>query len=114
MSNPNKARGTRWETAVTRFLRDQGIYAYKPRQEGARDVGDIHAPPFVLQAKDWKDVTGALREGVEGARVQKLNAGLPFGAAVVKRARKPVGEAYVVIRLTDLPELIKMLTDDDA
>ncbi len=114
MSNPRKAKGTRWETAVTRYLRDQGIYAYKPRQEGYRDVGDIHAPPFVLQAKDWKDVVSALREGTDGARLQAHHAGLPFGAAVIKRARKPVGDAYVVLRLADLPDLIRALTQGDA
>lgn len=109
MSNPQKAKGTRWETAVYRFLQDAGIFAYKPRQEGFRDVGDIHAPPFVLQAKDWKDVTGALREGVDGAAVQKIHADMPYGAAVVKRARRPVEDAYVVIRLGDLPDLIRAL-----
>lgn len=107
MSNPQKAKGTRWETAVTRFLREAGLYAYKPRQEGFRDVGDIHAPPFTLQAKDWKDLAGALREGSDGARAQRANAGLPFGAAVIKRARRPVEDAYVVIRLGDFPALVR-------
>lgn len=111
MSNPQKAKGTRWETAVTRFLKDAGIFAYKPRQEGARDVGDIHAPPFVLQAKDYRDVVTGIREGVEGVREQRLHAGMPFGAAVVKRARKPVEDAYVVIRLGDLPDLIRALVE---
>lgn len=109
MSNPQKAKGTRWETAVVRFLRDRGLYAYKPRQEGFRDVGDIHVPPFVLQAKDWKDVLGALREGTDGARVQRVNAGLPYGAAVIKRARRPIEDAYVVIRLGDFPDLVRDL-----
>lgn len=113
MANPQKSKGTRWETAVYRFLQNAGIFAYKPRQEGWKDVGDIHAPPFTLQAKDWKDVTSALREGVEGARVQKAHADLPFGAAVVKRARKPVEDAYVVIRLGDLPDLIRALTEKE-
>jgi len=109
VSNPRKAKGTRWETAVTRFLRDHGVFAYKPRQEGFRDVGDVHAPPFALQAKDWKDVVSALREGTDGARVQAVHAGLPFGAAVVKRARKPVEDAYLVLRLGDLPALIEAI-----
>src|SRR5690606_10543974 len=100
-------------TAVYRFLQDAGVFAYKPRQEGFRDVGDVHAPPFVLQAKDWKDVVSALREGTDGARVQRVNAGMPFGAAVVKRARKPVEDAYVVMRLGDLPDLIRALTESE-
>lgn len=111
MSNPQKAKGTRWETAVTNYLRDSGLFAYKPRPEGFRDIGDIHAPPFVLQAKDWKDVVSALREGTDGVRLQRVHAGLPFGAAVVKRARKPVEDAYLVMRLGDLPELVRALTN---
>lgn len=114
MSNPQKAKGTRWETAVTRFLRDAGLYAYKPRQEGFRDVGDIHVPPFALQAKDWKDVVGALREGTDGARVQRGHAGLPFGAAVIKRARRPIEDAYVVVRLGDFPDLVRAVTRGEA
>lgn len=114
MANPQKAKGTRWETAVTRFLRDAGLYAYKPRQEGFRDVGDIHVPPFTLQAKDWKDVLAALREGTDGARVQRVNAGLPYGAAVIKRARRPVEDAYVVIRLGDFPGLVRALLAVEA
>ncbi|MGZ0151854.1 hypothetical protein ACXJJ3_32680 [Kribbella sp. WER1] len=109
MSNPNKEKGTRWETAVERFLLDNGIKAYKPRQAGFLDKGDIIASPFTLQAKDWRDVTSALREGVAGAQVQKVNSGEPFAAAVVKRARKPVEESYLVMRLADLPELIRAL-----
>lgn len=111
MSNPQKAKGTRWETAVVEFLR--GVLGrrrvYKPRAEGFRDVGDIHAPPFVLQAKDWRDVTGALREGLAGAVVQAEHAEYPFGAAVVKRARKPVGDAYFVMRLEDAARLMDRL-----
>jgi len=114
MSNPQKAKGTRWETAVTRFLRDAGLYAYKPRQEGFRDVGDIHVPPFTLQAKDWKDLAGALREGTDGARAQRIHAGLPFGAAVIKRARRPVEDAYVVVRLGDFPDLVRALIAAEA
>lgn len=113
MSSPQKAKGTRWETAVTRYLRDQGVTAHKPRQEGHQDIGDIHAAGlFALQAKDWRDVVSALREGTAGAQVQKVHAGLPFGAAVVKRARKPVEDAYLVLRLADLPELIRAITGE--
>lgn len=113
MSNPRKAKGTRWETTVTRYLRDAGLLAYKPRQEGFRDVGDVHVPPFVLQAKDWTDVVSALRAGTEGVRLQKIHADMPFGAAVIKRARKPVEDAYLVMRLGDLPDLIRALTEHE-
>ena len=107
MSNPAKAKGTRWETAVQRFLEEAGIFAYKPRQAGRDDIGDVHAPPFVIQAKDYRDILAGLREGVEGVRVQRIHAKMPFGVAVVKRARKPVADAYVVLRLGDFPDLVR-------
>lgn len=113
MSNPAKAKGTRWETAVVDFLRASGIRAYRPAQEGYRDVGDIHGvSPFVIQCKDWRDVLAALREGVDGAQLQARNAGETYGVAVVKRARKPAGEAYAVLRLEDLATLILQLREE--
>lgn len=115
MANPAKRKGTAWETAVVRYLRDAGLYAIKPRQEGTRDVGDIHVAGLVtLQAKAYADMTTGIREGVEGVRVQRLHAGLPFGFAVVKRPRKPTEDAYVVMRLADLPDLVRALTAAEA
>lgn len=119
MSNPRKAKGTRWETAVTRALNAfwggrHGLKAYKPRQEGFRDVGDIHASPFVIQAKDWKDVVGALREGLDGAEKQKRNAGEPYGVATIKRARRPVGDAYAVMTLETFARLVLRIRTAEA
>lgn len=114
MTNPQKAKGTAFETAIYRFLQGAGLFAYKPRQEGPRDVGDVHVPPFVIQAKNYKDIVSGLREGVEGVRVQKGHAGMPFGVAVVKRPRKPIEDAYVVMRLGDFPDLVRALTTPQA
>lgn len=102
-----KRKGTRWESDVVAHLKTLGIRAYRPAQTGFKDVGDVHGvSPFVIQAKDWADVTSALREGVDGARVQAENAGERYGVAVVKRARKPVGSAYVVMTLDDWARLL--------
>lgn len=114
MSNPQKAKGTAFETAIRRFLEDAGLFAYMPRQMGAADVGDVHVPPFVLQAKNYKDIPTALRAGVDGVQVQKRHARMPFGAAVIKRPRKPIEEAYVVMRLGDFPELVRAVTAPQA
>lgn len=114
MANPAKAKGTAFETAIYRFLQDAGLFAYKPRQEGHKDIGDVHVPPFVIQAKNYKDIPAALRAGVEGAAIQKRNARMPFGVAVIKRARKPIEEAYVVMRLGDFPELVRAVQGSQA
>lgn len=114
------AKGTRWESAVRDFLNAVfggrwGLKVYRPRQSGFRDEGDLHGvSPFVLQAKDWRDVVSALREGVNGAVVQAEHAGEPYGVAVVKRARRPVGDAYAVLRLSDLARVIVRLRRAEA
>ena len=119
MSNPNKAKGTRWETDVVNYLREiGGLHVVKPRQEGAQDIGDIHVYNYrgitVIQAKNWASWESAIREGLDGAVKQAAalshTAPLgtePFPVAVVKRARKSTGEAYVVTRLEDFVELLK-------
>jgi hypothetical protein len=110
VTNANKAKGTRWELAIRRFLREHGIDAFKPYEEGHEDAGDIHGvDPFVLQAKDWRAVTDALREGLDGAERQAIVAGRDYGAAVVKRARRPVGSAYVVMTLDTFVALLRRL-----
>lgn len=116
MSNAAKAKGTRWETTVLAHLRTVFPRAYKPRQEGFEDIGDIHAGRLVVQAKDWRSWEAAIREGLDGAVRQAATwatstrstgtAGEPIGVAVVKRARRPVGEAYAVLRLDDLLRLL--------
>lgn len=105
-----KRKGTKWEVDVRDFFKAKGINAYRPAQEGFKDVGDIHGvDPFVIQCKDWKDWQAAIRDGLDGAQKQARNAGLPFGVCIVKRARKPVSEAYVVMRLEDFAEVVQRL-----
>lgn len=108
----NKAKGTKWEVQVREFFKANGINAYRPAQEGYKDTGDIHGvDPFTVQAKDWRDWQSAIREGLDGAQVQKVNAGNEFGVAVVKRARRPASEAYVVMRLADFTTIVNRLRE---
>lgn len=114
VSNPRKAKGTRWERDVIAFLRQTFPRAYKPQQEGFEDVGDIHADRAVVQAKDWADWQSAIRVGLDGAVRQAAawdaRVGVPgysVPVAVVKRARRPVGDAYAVMRLEDFVALLE-------
>ncbi|MBP2323323.1 hypothetical protein JOF56_003708 [Kibdelosporangium banguiense] len=98
MSNPNKARGDRWERSVLDFLREVfGRAAIRPRQEGHIDVGDVHLSPWALQLKDEAshNFSGYLND----AEKQAAAAGEPFAAAVVKRRRYSVDRGYVVMTL---------------
>lgn len=106
----NKAKGTRWEVAVRDYLNaapNGNINAYRPAQEGFRDTGDLHGVPFfAVQCKDWREVMSAIREGLDGVQKQKVNAQRPFGVNIVKRARKPVADGYVVMTLADFRRLV--------
>ncbi|GAA4981143.1 hypothetical protein [Actinopolymorpha pittospori] len=112
MSNPAKARGTRWETALVRALAAfwqlrYGLKPFKPRQEGRNDVGDLQGfSPFIGQAKDWASWQDAIREGLDGAERQRLNAGEAYGVAFVKRARRPVGAGYAVMTVATWARLL--------
>jgi hypothetical protein len=108
VANPNKAKGSRFELEVERELRADGLSAVRPRQTGNVDVGDLHVEDdVVLQAKAWRDVPSALREGVAGAQRQAAAAGRPHGAAVIKRPRGSVAEAYVVMPLRAFAALLR-------
>lgn len=118
MSNPNKAKGTKFESDVRDYLAAEladvpGVEPRRVAQEGYLDTGDIHGvDPFVIQAKAWRDTTAALREGVAGAAVQAQRAGRPFGVAVVKRPRKPISDAVVAFRLSDFARLLRRMHAD--
>lgn len=110
MSNPAKAKGTALETAVVTYLKEHGIPAYRPAQAGYKDTGDIHGvSPVIIQAKNWKDIPSALREGVDGANKQRVNAGERWGVAAVKRPRKGVADTYVVMDLATFAEMLAEL-----
>lgn len=99
MANPNKAKGTRWESEVRDFLKQEQCldHARRIAQTGTLDVGDIHVEPFVIQAKNQKAFD--LSKWVADAEVQAERAGMPYGVAVVKAPRKPTERGYVVMSL---------------
>lgn len=110
MANPNKTRGADFEREVRRFLQDHDIDAYKPAEQGLRDSGDIHGvTPFVVQAKDWQNATGAINAGLEGVAMQKGEAGEDYGAAIVRRRGRTVREAYVVLSMEDFVDIVHEL-----
>ena len=99
VTNPNKAKGTRWESTVRDFLQEERCldHARRIAQTGTLDIGDIHMEPFALQAKNQKAFD--LSRWVSDAEVQAERAGLTYGVAVVKAPRKPTERGYVVMSL---------------
>lgn len=108
MSNPAKQKGTRFESEVVQYLREQGIGAYRPAQAGFKDTGDVHGlDGITLQCKAYRNMTDALREGIKGAQVQAVNAGVPYGLAVIKKPRANIKDAVVALSLEDFARLYK-------
>lgn len=105
-----KSKGTKWETDLVKYLSGYGFPARRVAQEGFNDSGDIHGlSPFIGQAKNWKSWEAAIREGLDGAERQKVNAGEPYGVAFVKRARKGTGDGYAVMTVQTFADLLRRL-----
>lgn len=118
MTNPSKARGTAWESAIRDFLNvTLGLYRddwmdlpparrflnaldwrniKRQQQEGALDVGDLHAWPFILEAKDVK--SPAVPTWLRQAEVEAVNAGFPYGVVIHKTRGK--GPALARVHIT--------------
>ncbi|MFF2406704.1 hypothetical protein [Streptomyces sp. NPDC058092] len=108
MANPNKAKGTAWESDVRNYMNDalglvdeygkfldifSALNVKRPAQEGAADVGDVHAVPFILECKNVK--SPAVPTFLRQAEVEARNAGFPYGVAVVKVPRLNVRRGKV-------------------
>lgn len=104
MANPNKSKGTKWESDVRDYLnealglavKDDGgklrlVDIFSPfnvrraAQEGAKDVGDVHAVPFVLECKDVAQP--AVPKWLRQAVTEAGHAGFPYGVVVHKTRR---------------------------
>lgn len=102
MAHPAKRKGSQAEAAVRDYLRDNGFPQCERIPAGmVEDRGDLGGiPGWVLQVKSYKDIARALREGVADAEHQRINAGLPYGAAVLKRPGKTdPADWYMVVPL---------------
>ncbi|WWV91882.1 RusA-like Holliday junction resolvase [Microbacterium phage phiMiGM15] len=116
MSNPAKAKGTAHESAVVRYLNERAIPARRVAQTGALDVGDVHGiDPFVGQAKNYRDLATALRDGVDGAVVQAKRVGADrLPVAFIKRPRKGVADVYAVMPLSTFADVLLRLEQAEA
>ena len=105
MTNPNGIKGRVWERLVRKFLAERfgERHVRHPRQQGYKDVGDLHLGPFVLQCKDdaKHDFSGWLADVEE----QRLNARESFGVVVVKRRRHATEDGYVLMTLDTFRDL---------
>ena len=98
----SKAKGTKAETKVVRFLRDRGITASRRALAGNKDVGDILVTPsmpspdgrgdVIIEVKAGKQTANPnrkmLTEWLDQAWVESRNAGVPCVLVVVRYNRR--------------------------
>lgn len=101
-----RAKGTAWESAVVAYLQEHGFpYAERRAMGGANDRGDIAGVPgVVLECKSTK--TLELAEACDEAERERLQDGASYGVAVIKRRNRGVGQAYAVLPLSQLVDLL--------
>ena len=66
-----------------------GMNVRRAAQEGARDVGDVHAVPFILECKDVR--SPAVPTWLRQADAEAGHAGFPYGVVVHKRRGSATG-----------------------
>lgn len=108
-----KATGTRYETAVVRYMQGalQDLRIERRALHGAKDMGDIyhiyaHGNEGVAECKAHKSVTRSLLESWRDQTIdERDNANADFGLLIVKRANHGVGESIVHCTICDLTRL---------
>ena len=110
VTNRSKQKGTTFESDVVAFLQAHGYpHAERRALAGNVDKGDITGlgPRWVIECKAVREIT--LASFVDEAEVERGNAGADYGVAVVKRRGKNVAEAYCVVPLRVMVEMMKEL-----
>lgn len=105
MSNPNKQRGTQYETDSLRYFRSMGIEAERIVLAGSKDEGDlvlkIGGEPYVLELKNRRqmDLAGWVDESM-GEAINYANARsieIPYFGVMHKRRMQPIARSFVTI-----------------
>ncbi|MFE7397999.1 hypothetical protein [Streptomyces sp. NPDC057557] len=114
MANPSKAKGTAWESLWTAYIRERhNPAAHRNVQMGRLDIGDVSG--YYLHASELKaEKTITLSDYIAQANREAVNAGEPFGCAVVKRRMKGVADGYVVRDVATDVRLMNRLRDAEA
>lgn len=103
-----KQKGTAAETAVVRYLRDNGfIHAERRALHGTLDKGDITGcGPIVFEVKDHKTIT--LSAWLKELHDEIVNANANTGAVIAKRrGTTNPGDWYAVMPVSGLVKLLK-------
>lgn len=114
-SRAAKAKGRTHENDVAEALNNSGLFhnVERRRLQGVLDKGDLtNTGPFTVECKNTKTID--LASAVDEAEREAVNAGTPYGIAVVKRRMKAVNKSYVVLSLDCFLRLLRDLTNGNS
>jgi hypothetical protein len=104
----SKEKGTRWETAIVQFLRENGVpHAERRALNGSKDRGDVAGiPGVVIEAKSAARVT--LAAWMDEATAERANDHADVGVVWIKRVGKTSpGAGYVIMDGDQLMRLLR-------
>lgn len=107
MVNSSKAKGSAWERAVVGYLNDHG-FPFAERRFGAgqsKDCGDVNGLQLVVECKALREIT--LASVMDETETEVGHSKFERGMAVIKRRNKPTSEAYCVVPLKWMVEILK-------
>lgn len=106
MVNKSKEKGTRWESAVAKYLRSKGFDVWRMAQTGTEDQGDIGGLSQVaFECRNRAKIS--LAENVDDAESRAKYKEADYGVAVIKRRGKGTADAYVAMTLETFTRLMK-------
>lgn len=103
-----KQKGTRWESSVVNWLRENGVpHAERRALGGSRDRGDVAGiPGVVIECKSAARHT--LAAWMDEARTERANDGAEVGVVFIKRAGKTSpGAGFVIMDGDQLLALLR-------
>ena len=105
MSSYNKAKGSKWEVDIMKYLRSLGHFAERLAKAGSNDEGDIvtiiAGQTYILECKNRKKIDlpafwdEAQVEAKNYAKARGLNLS-PLAFVIVKRRNHGVEKAWVI------------------
>lgn len=113
MANRSKERGTRYESAVVRYLRE-GLEDERPERlalHGSKDIGDIghifaHGYQGIAECKSHRRVTpGDVAEWRRQTLDERENGDSDFALLVVNQYNRPMGQSLVHVTIRDLARI---------
>ena len=108
MANPNKEKGTRWESAVAKFLQSKGFPVWRMAQTGAQDEGDLGGlPSWAFECRDRAKMD--LSKNVRDANNRAQAKGALFGVTIMKKRNASVGDGYVAMDLETFAKILERI-----